>query len=151
MKPVFTLADTSQINLVIELMREFYIVERLNFDEQVARRALQQILSDASLGQVHLIGTVDEVIGYIVLTFGFSLEFHGRDALIDEFYLRESYRGRGIGKATLQFIHEVCRSEGIKALNLEVDKENTRAQAIYQQAGYLDRGNYLLTKWLEEK
>lgn len=151
MKTVFKLADNSHTNLLIELMREFYIVEHLKFDERVARRALQQILSDKTFGQVHLIGTVDEVIGYIVLTFGFSLEFHGRDALIDEFYLRESYRGRGIGKATLQFIHDVCRREGIKALNLEVARENKRAQAVYSQAGYLDRGNYLLTKWLEEK
>ena len=151
METVVTLADSSHINLLTELMREFYTIEHLKFDERVVRHALQQILNDASLGQVYLIGTTDEVIGYIVVTFGFSLEFHGRDALIDEFYLRESYRGRGIGKATLQFIHEVCRREGIKALSLEVNKENKRAQTFYQQAGYLDRGNYLLTKWLEEK
>jgi GNAT superfamily N-acetyltransferase len=41
-------------------------------------------------------------VGYIVLTFGYSLEYLGRDAFIDEFYLRESYRGRRWGRRTLE-------------------------------------------------
>jgi len=150
MEPVFTLADTSYVNLLSELMGEFYAVEHVNFDEQAARQALQQILSDKSFGLVYLVSIGDKVIGYIVLTFGFSLEFHGRDAFIDELYLRETYRGRGIGKASLRFISEVCQREGIKALHLEVDRINTRAQALYRQAGYQDHDRYLLTKWLEQ-
>lgn len=130
-------------------MREFYAVEHLKFDEEVARRALRQILSHESFGRVHLVSVGGEVAGYVVLTFGFSLEFHGRDALIDELYLRESFRGRGLGKASLLFVEEVCREEGIKALHLEVDRVNARAQAVYRQAGYRDHDRYLLTKWLE--
>ena len=42
-------------------------------------------------------------VGYLVLTLGYSLEYGGRDAFIDEVYIRSSYRGRGIGTAALTF------------------------------------------------
>lgn len=86
--------------------------------------------------------------GYIVLTFGFSLEFHGRDAFVDELYVRNGYRGHGIGKASLRLVEEVCQKEGIKALHLEVDRQNLHAQNLYRKAGYKDHDRYLLTKWL---
>ena len=149
MKPIFTLANHSDVDFLLVLMKEFYAVEHLNFDEGVARQGLQQIISNSFYGLVYLISIEGEVIGYVVLTFGFSLESHGRDALVDELYLREIHRGKGIGKASLRFVEEICRREGIKALHLEVERVNTRAQAVYRQAGYLDHDRYLLTKWLE--
>jgi hypothetical protein len=48
MKPVFTLADASDVELLIELMREFYAVEHLEFDERTARAALEQTGVSAS-------------------------------------------------------------------------------------------------------
>jgi ribosomal protein S18 acetylase RimI-like enzyme len=95
-----------------------------------------------------LIRVNDATAGYLVLTFGFSLEFGGRDALIDELYVRENFRGRGLGRASLVLAAEVCREEGIRALHLEVDRVNTRAQGVYRQAGFRDHDRYLLTKWL---
>lgn len=150
MEPAFTLANTSEIELLINLMQEFYTLEHLNFEEHSIRLALQQILSDQRFGMVHLIKVENEVSGYVVLTFGFSLEFHGRDAFVDELYLREAYRGKGIGKKSLKFIEALCQREGIKALHLEVERKNIRAQSVYQQAGYKDHDRYLLTKWLED-
>lgn len=148
MNPVFTLADVSEVELLIELMREFYVIEHLEFDEAVARPALAQILRDRRFGVIHLIRVGAEAAGYLVLTFGFSLEFGGRDALVDEIYLREDFRGRGLGKASLELAEAVCREEKISALHLEVDRANTRAQAVYRQAGFRDHDRYLLTKQL---
>ena len=150
MKPVFTLADASDVELLIELMQEFYAIEHLQFDERAARRALGQILNDRRFGVIHLIRVNNEAAGYLVLAFGFSLEFRGRDAFIDEVYLRENFRGRGIGKASLELADAVCRQEEISALHLEVDRVNTRAQDVYRQAGFRDHDRYLLTKWLTE-
>jgi ribosomal protein S18 acetylase RimI-like enzyme len=148
MQSVFTLAHASDADQLIELMREFYAFEHLKFDEASARAALGQILNERAFGIVHLIRVGAETAGYLALTFGFSLEFHGRDALVDEIYLRENFRGRGIGKAAIEFAAEVCRGEGIAALHLEVERENTRAQGVYRQAGFRDHDRYLLTKRL---
>jgi ribosomal protein S18 acetylase RimI-like enzyme len=148
MKPVFTPASDSDADELVELMREFYAFEHIAFDERAARGALRQILSDGKLGVVHLIRVGTEAAGYLVITFGFSLEFHGRDAFIDELFLRESFRGRGLGRASVEFAAEVCRAKGIAALHLEVERANTRAQALYRQSGFRDHDRYLLTKWL---
>ncbi|HLL16459.1 MAG TPA: GNAT family N-acetyltransferase [Pyrinomonadaceae bacterium] len=148
MKPVFTLARASDADELVELMREFYAFEHLAFDEGAARGALRQILGDGRFGVIHLIRMGAEAAGYLVVTFGFSLEFRGRDAFVDELYLRENFRGRGIGRASIEFAAELCRGEGIAALHLEVERANTRAQALYRRAGFRDHDRYLLTKSL---
>jgi GNAT superfamily N-acetyltransferase len=150
MKPVFTLARASDAELLVELMGEFYACEHLEFEARAARAALEQILRDRRFGVVHLIRVGEEAAGYFVLTFGFSLEFGGRDAFVDELYLREKFRGHGLGKASLELAVEVCRAEGIRALHLEVDRVNTRAQGVYRRAGFRDHDRYLLTKWVQE-
>ncbi|HEY0083936.1 MAG TPA: GNAT family N-acetyltransferase [Pyrinomonadaceae bacterium] len=166
MKLVFTPASDSDADELVELMREFYAFEHIAFDEGAARRALRQILRDGVLGVIYLIRAAAheaqeqaqvveqaheeqvEVAGYLVITFGFSLEFHGRDAFVDELFLRERFRGRGIGRACVEFAAEVCRAKGIAALHLEVERANTRAQALYRRSGFRDHDRYLLTKWL---
>lgn len=130
-------------------MQEFYAVEHLPYDKKVAQDCLQEIIQNPALGHIYLIHIEENPVGYIVLTFGFSLEFHGRDALVDEFYIREAYRGKGIGTKTLEFIQNVCRQEGIHALHLEVDRGNIYAQELYRKSGFKDHDRYRLTKWLD--
>ncbi|MBD2541042.1 GNAT family N-acetyltransferase [Coleofasciculus sp. FACHB-SPT36] len=144
----FKIAEKSDIETLMEFIREFYEFEHLKFDESIVRAALSNILHDDSLGRVWLIQHGDEAIGYVVLTFGYSLEFRGRDAFIDELYIRESYRGQGVGMSVIQFIESVCPSLGIQALHLEVERKNTPAQNLYRKAGFKEHDRYLMTKWI---
>jgi ribosomal protein S18 acetylase RimI-like enzyme len=147
----FTLATPSDADLLVPLLREFYAYDHIAFDEPEARRALAQLLGDARLGRVYLIGVGDELVGYLVLTFGFSLEFKGRDAFVDELFLGAEFRGRGLGTRALRLAEEACRTENIRALHLEVERANTGAQGVYQRAGFKDHDRYLLTKWIEPR
>jgi GNAT superfamily N-acetyltransferase len=63
----------------------------------------------------------------IVLTFGYSLEYQGRGAFIDEFFVQASHRHRGWGKITLQHAEKAARELNIRALHLEITRENGRA------------------------
>ena len=145
----FSVAGREEEESVLSLMREFYDCEHLTFTEVAARAALRQLLEGHAYGMVVLMHAGDELIGYLVLTFGYSLEFHGRDALVDELYVREPHRGHGAGTLSLAFVEELCRTEGIRALHLEVDRVNEPARRLYHRAGYADHDRYLLTKWLE--
>jgi len=146
-KPDFTPAGPADSDLLVELMREFYEFEQILFDEAVVRRALCQLLGDRTYGVAYLIRVGGRAAGYCVLTFGFSLEFHGRDALIDELYLREGYRGRGLGMACLEHVEAVCAGEGIRAIHLLVARGNPRARSVYARAGYLSQDRDVMTKW----
>ena len=43
------------------------------------------------------------------MTFGYGLESHGRFAFLDEMYIRDEYRGRGLGREALEAVEETCR------------------------------------------
>lgn len=144
----FKPADVADADLLVEMMRAFYEFDHIPFDEPDGRAALMQLISDDRLGRVYLIRSGGEVIGYFVLTFGFSLEFKGRDAFVDELFLRETSRGRGIGRRALAFAEEHCRDAGVRAMHLEVERANINAQGLYRRAGFKDHDRYLMTKWI---
>jgi ribosomal protein S18 acetylase RimI-like enzyme len=148
MDPTFKAADRSDVDVLLGLRRAFCRHQHLPFAEGAARSALDNLLADDSLGKVWLIHLGGAAAGYIVLTFSYSLEFDGRDAFVDELYVEEGYRGRGVGGLALRLAANTCQTMGIRALHLEVDRENHRARAVYRKAGFEDRNNHLLTKRL---
>lgn len=147
METTFKIAEDLEQDILIQLIKEFCEVDNHPFEDSSIRLALSNLLQDKSLGRVWLIQQGKEAIGYIVLTFGYSLEYRGRDAFIDEFYIRESYRGQGIGTKTLQFVESICPSLEIQALHLEVEKENRAAKRLYSKASFKEHERYLMTKW----
>ena len=151
METDFRPAALADVEELLGMMRGLYEHDRLQFDRAAARRALERLLEDESLGGVWLIKSGAETVGYAVLTLGYSLEFRGRDAFLDELYLRPEARGRGAGRKALEFVEGVCRSLGVRALHLEVERANTAAQALYRKAGFVDHDRYLMTKWVETK
>ena len=56
----------------------------IQFDESAARAAFHQFISLPAFGRIWLLHSGAELIGYIILTLGFSFEFHGNDAFMDE-------------------------------------------------------------------
>ncbi len=149
MKVTFKSTDETDIDALVQFVREFHEFDHLPFDESVTRDALQTLLSNDSYGRVWLIQYAEQAIGYVVLTFGFSLEARGRDALVDELYVRENYRGQGVGKTTLNFLENFCRSQEIYRFYLEVERANTAAQGFYHKHGFTDNDRYLLSKLLD--
>ena len=142
----FRIAERTDLEALVQFMREYYEFDHLPFDEQNARTALENFVGNEFLGRVWLIQYEGETVGYVVLTLGYSLEYGGRDAFVDEVYIRESHRGRGIGQRTLSFVEDVCRSLNVRALHLEVERANTGAHAVYRKTGFVDHDRYLMTK-----
>jgi len=148
MNALFQLLSEHEIPVFLALMSEFYSGQRLRFDEEVGRSGLKKLLAHPSLGQACFIYHGAELAGYFVLTFCFSLEFHGKFALLDELYVREPFRGRNLGRAVIAFAETVCKQAGVKALRLEVGRENEPAQALYRACGFVQNERNLFTKWL---
>lgn len=148
MNALFQLVSEPEIDFVLPLMRDFYSQQEMVFDEGVARGALEKMSAHPQLGQVYLIFRGQEVAGYFVLTFCFSLEFHGKFALLDELYLREPFRRQKFGRAAIEFAQRICREAKVKALRLEVGIANTGAQSLYSAEGFKTDERRLMTKWL---
>ncbi len=113
------------------MMQDFYAIDNYPIDIEVSKKLFQEFISDEKLGKAWLIYSEDELVGYIILTFVFSFEYQGRIAFVDELYLKESARGKGIGAKTLQFIKEQIPKLSLKLLYLEVEHHNENAQKLY--------------------
>ncbi|MEO0390748.1 MAG: GNAT family N-acetyltransferase, partial [Pseudomonadota bacterium] len=88
-------------------------------------------------------------IGYIAVTFGWSIEFGGMDGFVDELFIRPGVRGRGIATEVLMALPRALAGAGLKALHLEVAEQNASAQRLYTKAGFrLRSGYHLMTRTL---
>ena len=121
---------------------------KIVFDAPTACKTFRRFLDLPAFGAAWLLCEKETIVGYIVLTMGFSFEFHGHDAFIDELYIDPEYRRGGYGRQAVQFVEEQARKMGANALHLEVDRGNDPALELYRRVGYLDHDRFLLTKWL---
>jgi ribosomal protein S18 acetylase RimI-like enzyme len=116
------------------------------FDPAVARAALGALLAQPELGRVYHIVEAGRRVGYAALCFGFSLEWGGRDAFVDEIFVAEARRGRGLGRAALRALFEEARALGMVALHLEVEASNAAAAALYRSEGFGGGGRHLMSR-----
>jgi ribosomal protein S18 acetylase RimI-like enzyme len=147
-KAQFRVAGISDAELLLDFMRDYYAFDGHGYDRDKARGALKALLGDQTLGRTWLILDGDAAVGYVVLCFGYSLEWLGRDAFVDEFYLREEYRGRGWGRRTMEFIEDAAREIGIRTLHLEVVQQNAGALELYKKIGFREHASTFLSKWI---
>jgi ribosomal protein S18 acetylase RimI-like enzyme len=147
-EPAFRPATTGDLDALVQMMRAFYAHEGIGFDPDVARPAMRGLLEDGTRGRAWLVVDSEGPAGYVVLTLGWSLEYGGRDAFLDEIFLAERLRGRRLGERAIDLALEACRALGVRALHLEVERANARAQSLYRRLGFADHDRYLMTKWL---
>ncbi|GHO59452.1 GNAT family N-acetyltransferase [Ktedonobacter robiniae] len=144
----FQLVTLDTLNTLIEFMRQFYAHFNYALDESKLA-AVEQLLQRPDYGRIWLIYYDQQPAGYIILTFGYSIEMHGRDALIDELFIDGQYRGKKIGEQTIKFIEETCKQMGMHALHLEVEHENIGAHRLYRRLGFEEHERHFMTRWLE--
>jgi GNAT superfamily N-acetyltransferase len=147
-EPSFRLAAQSDTATLLKFMREYYAFDGHGFDQHKARAALTTLLRDHKLGRVWLILDEGVPVGYVVIAFGYSLEWLGRDAFVDEFYLLREYRGRGWGRKTMAFVEEASQLLNVRALHLEVVRKNDSARQVYRKLGFKERESVFMSKWI---
>ena len=109
---------------------------------------LAPLLAGLPHGAAYLIGPRRAPLGYLVLSFGYSLEMGGIDGFLDEIYIRPPVRGRGLAREALgALLAELARSD-MAAIHLEVDRDSA-AGGLYRGLGFARRDRYcLMTKTL---
>jgi GNAT superfamily N-acetyltransferase len=106
--PTFVRACSADLERVLSFVKTYYEFDA-RFSATEVRSGLKALLRDLSLGQVWLIRVGHEDVGYVVLTFGYDLEFGGPQATITELYIVDRYRRLGLGTKTLRFVEATCR------------------------------------------
>jgi GNAT superfamily N-acetyltransferase len=134
--PTFVPLDPARVDSFLGFVEAYYAFDAIPFDRTAIRNAALELLAHPSLGRAWLIEHEGHPVGHVVLSFGFDLEFGGRQATITELFLAPASRSRGLGRATLHFIENVLRGHGIGALELQVERDNVEARAFYEHVGF---------------
>ena len=143
-------ATRDDADLCVRFMRGLYEHDEVLPDERAWAAALVGLLEDEHLGRGWMIHLDGQPVGYVVITFGYSLEFYGRDAFVDELTIDAPFRGKGIGRAVMEQIEMHLRPTGIRALHLEVEEGNEAARHLYESQGFTYRGHmHIMSKRME--
>ncbi|MDW3222139.1 MAG: GNAT family N-acetyltransferase [Paracoccaceae bacterium] len=144
MSAALTLATPDHLDKLDALVAAFHQETGIDLESEPRRAGIAPLLDGSPHGVVYLIGPPKAPIGYIVVTFGWSLEFGGLDGFIDELYVRPGVRDRGIASETLQSLPRALSDAGMKAIHLEVDRTAEKTQRLYTRAGFAMRPHYML-------
>ena len=143
MSAALTLAKPDHLDRLVALCGAFHAEAGINRTDTARQAALAPLLDGSPYGVAYLIGPARAPIGYIVICFGWSVEFGGLDAIIDELYIRPGVRGRGVATEALIALPRALSEGGLRAVHLEVDRDNEAAIKLYRRAGFAPRENYM--------
>jgi ribosomal protein S18 acetylase RimI-like enzyme len=121
----------SDIKIIVLMMQEFYAIDNYPMQPETTKILLERFIADKNLGQCWLISDAEITIGYVILTYIFSFEYQGRIAFLDELYLNENARGKGIGKDVLNLVNSHAIQNNLKMIYLEIESHNEVAKKLY--------------------
>jgi len=107
-------------------------------DDTKQTRALEKILSDESVGRIHVARESGRVVAMASLIYGISTAEGGLAASFEDMIVLPGYRGKGIGTALLQYVIAEAKRQGVLRLMLLTDRQNKRAQALYRKLGFVE-------------
>ena len=147
MSAALHLAGPQDMERLLPMVAAYHAEEGIESDAAHRRAGLGPLLQGSPLGAVYLIGPRAAPVGYIVISFGWSLEFAGMDGYVDELWIRPGVRGRGLGSEVLAALIPALEAAGLKALHLEAGTENAGAHRLYARHGFVLRdGFHLMTR-----
>ncbi len=132
--PSIRRAAPADHDAVVALVRRFYEADPHPFDAGVVTAGLTPLLEDDRHGTVLVAEDDDGLVGYGVLTWGWSIEGGGREGLVDELFALE--QGRGHGTWLLRALLREAAEQGCTRVFLETEAANDAARRFYRRHGF---------------
>ena len=119
---------------VLQMMRVFYASPAVHTDgsEEIFAADIDACVGDNPYLEGYILED-GEMQGYAMIAKSFSTEFGKPCIWIEDIYLKEAFRGKGIGKQFFDFITE--KYAGC-LFRLEAEEENAPAIALYKKCGF---------------
>ena len=147
--PLVRRAVPADIPQLAALIGEYWRFEGISgFDATRIQTLLARLLPPTGaptlLGAVWIACQEAQALGYLIAVRVFSLEHQGLMAEIDEFFVREEARSRGVGAALLDAAERELAAEGCVRLQLQLGRHNAAAREFYSRRGYAPRNSFEL-------
>jgi ribosomal protein S18 acetylase RimI-like enzyme len=146
----FRRATVDDLGNLIPQMEAFNAEEQVQWHPEAMQAAMLRLLREHSLGVVVVAenDAPEGLSGYGVATFGYDIEFAGRDAFVTELFVLPDMRRRGIGRALLEALIGELRNNDVHAVHLGVRPENIEARRVYHSLGCREVPRITMSKGL---
>jgi GNAT superfamily N-acetyltransferase len=144
-EPTIRRAQPEDRDEVNALVRAFHAEDGHPISQRGLTAVRVMLEPDSLQGSIMLLKAGEQPGGYGALCLGFSIEYEGREAFIDDLYILPALRGHGYGRLLFEALEREARSCGCSVIHLEVMPGNP-VKRWYESLGYADRRSTLLTK-----
>lgn len=127
-------AIASDIDALVRLGQLYCAADKVEWIPERARRGFLGLLSDDTNGVVLVSEQHGAVVGYAVLTWGWSIECGGRESLLDEMFIE--HPGRGLGSELLEAVVVAAQRHGAARVFLETEAGNESAREFWLKRGF---------------
>ena len=120
---------------VVNMMRTFYHSPAVwtNGSEDIYHNDVTACVTNNPYAEGFIFEEDNQIIGYGMIAKSFSTEFGKSCIWIEDLYLKEEHRGKGIGGSFFTFLE---REYPGTIMRLEVEEDNERAVMVYRKNGY---------------
>lgn len=123
--------------IFVELMREFYHSPAVlhAIPDRHFTDTFHEITNGSPYAEAFLFRENGQIAGYGLLAKTYSNEAGGLVVWLEEIYIREAFRGTGLGSRFFRFVEERYAGKAAR-LRLEVESDNEGAIRLYKRLGY---------------
>lgn len=119
----------------VQMVTEFYNSDAVI--KPIPRDSIEATFNELMQSDVYaesfIIESDGTVAGYALLAKTFSQEAGGLCIWIEELFIKENFRGKGLGKEFFEFLF---KNRPAKRYRLEIEPENEAAVALYLKKGF---------------
>ncbi|MGB0840053.1 MAG: GNAT family N-acetyltransferase [Chitinophagales bacterium] len=103
---------------------------------------------DTVNAKILMITEQEDVVGYVIgiLTPDHPIFDFGKNALVDDVYIRPDFQGKGYGKALVNNLFDWFRTENVDQIQLNVYVTNDVARHFWQKMGFSIRTERMIQK-----
>jgi GNAT superfamily N-acetyltransferase len=133
----------ADIPAMMPVIAQYWAFEQIeHFDPAHTESLLRELLTDSPFGAAWVAERGGRLAGYLVSTFTFSIEYGGKTADIDEFFVIPAARRHGCGSALFKAAEEYLAANGFCHWQLQIAHDNEQARAFYARRGFAPRDRY---------
>lgn len=107
-----------------------------------------EALQSPELITLFMVKKEEKVIGFANLMTIFSIWSHGKALILDDLYIKEEFRGNGVGRFVMQYIEQYGKDHGFKRLQFQSEYSNPEAHKFYSKLGYISESMSFYVKYL---
>lgn len=145
------IAQTGDAAKLVEFNQAMALeTEGKRLDAEILRGGVEAVFTGRQKGFYVVAEENDSIIGGLMVTFEWSDWRNSWFWWIQSVYILPDFRGRGIYGSLYDFVKAKAANENVCGFRLYVEKENTRAQRVYEKAG-MNASHYLMYEEMTKK